>query len=95
MKQLADILSARYPDALYYNAHPKGKRPPTDMGVYLNRTIVWVPDAAALRADRHPLVLFMLQNAGEPEPAPAGEWTAVGKARRDKDWWWAFVLPPA
>jgi 4-amino-4-deoxy-L-arabinose transferase-like glycosyltransferase len=94
MKQLADALAAQFPDATFYNAHPEGKRPPTDMGVYLNRTIQWVANPSQLSATPHPLVLFMLQNNGQPDPAPPQEWHFVQKAKKDKDWWWAFVLPP-
>jgi hypothetical protein len=95
MKGLADVIGARYPDASFYNAHPRGKRPPTDLGVYLNRTIFWTGDPSQLRSSDHPIVLFMLQNNGEPEPQPPPGWHVVDKARRDKDWWWAFVLPPS
>jgi len=38
--------------------------------------------------------LFMLQDKAAPEPALPDDWHFVQKAKRDKDWWWAFVLPP-
>ena len=94
MKPMAELLAGRYPDAVFYNAHPTGKRPPTDLGVYLNRTIRWTGDPAALQSGPHPLVLFMLQNKGEPIPAPPPGWEFADRATHDKDWWWAFVLPP-
>ncbi len=94
MRELADLCIGRLPDATFYNAHPKGKRPPTDLGVYLNRTIQWVPDPSQLHSNSHPIVLFMLQNNGEPEPSPPGDWEFMARAHRGKDWWWAFVLRP-
>ena len=94
LKPLADAMATTFPGATYFNAHPKGKRPPTDLGVYLNRTIRWIPDASQVQPTDHPLVLFMLQNKGDPEPDPPEQWHFVDKAKRDKDWWWAFVLPP-
>ncbi len=94
-KRFADLIAARYPDATFFNAHPKSKRPPTDLGVYLNRTIRLTTDASTLHAGEHPIVLFMLQNKGEPEPAPPAGWNFVDVAHRDKDLWWAYVLPPS
>jgi hypothetical protein len=95
LKTLADLLVARYPGASFYNAHPRGKRPPTDLGVYLNRTILATSDPSQIRATENPAVIFMLQNKGEPEPTPPEGWHFVDRAKRDKDWWWAFVLPPS
>jgi hypothetical protein len=94
-KELADALSARYPDGEYFNAHPGGKRPPTDLGVYLNRTIRWIGDPSALQPSEHPQVLFMRQNKGEPDPVAPQGWIFQEKTKRDKDWWWVFVLPPS
>jgi hypothetical protein len=94
MKPLAELVAGRYPDGILYNAHPTGKRPPTDLGVYLNRTIHWIANPSTLNPGPHPLVLFMLQNKGDPDPQPPAGWEFVSKAPRDKDWWWAFVLPP-
>ncbi|HEX3358403.1 MAG TPA: glycosyltransferase family 39 protein [Tepidisphaeraceae bacterium] len=94
-KRFADLIAARYPDATFFNAHPKSKRPPTDLGVYLNRTIRLTTDPQSLHATEHPIVLFMLQNKGEPEPAPPDGWHFVDVTHRDKDLWWAFVLPPS
>src|SRR5205823_134532 len=74
LKPLADLLVARYPGASFYNAHPRGKRPPTDLGVYLNRTILATADASQIRASENPAVLFMLQNKSETEPAPPQGW---------------------
>jgi 4-amino-4-deoxy-L-arabinose transferase-like glycosyltransferase len=95
LNTMADVIAARYPDATFYNAHPKGKRPPTDLGVYLNRAIYWTADASHLQTSEHPTILFMLQNKGEPIPTPPEGWHFVERAKRDKDWWWAFVLPPS
>ncbi len=93
LRPLAEVIATRYPNAEIYNAHPDGKRPPPEVGVYVARTITWVSDASKLaRDDGHPKVLLMIQRTGAPEPlAPAG-WEFVAKAPRDKDLWWAFVL---
>ena len=53
-----------------FNAHPQQKRPPTDLGVYLNRSIPVIGDPSVIHPSEHPAVLFMLQNKGQPDPAP-------------------------
>jgi hypothetical protein len=84
---------ARFPDARAFNAHPLGKRPPTDLGVYLNRTIRWTKDPSSLKPSARPLVLFVPQNAADPSPAAPPGWLSLGKAHKSKDWWHAFALP--
>src|SRR5439155_23635755 len=61
MKPLADAVLAQYPDALAYNAAPNDRRPPTDLGVYLNRIIRWMPEPSRIEPADRPQVLFMLQ----------------------------------
>ena len=68
-----------------------GKRPPTDLGVYLNRIVRWIPEPAQLAPSDHPQVLFMLQNVTELEPAAPTGFRVLGKVRRGRDWWYAFV----
>jgi hypothetical protein len=94
MKELADAIVSQYPTSLAYNAHPRGKRPPTDLSVYLNRIVRRMSDPSALAPNsRAPLVLFMLQDKGEPEPTPPQGWRYLGKAERGSATWHAFVLP--
>jgi hypothetical protein len=93
MRPLAELVLARFPDARAFNAHPLGKRPPTDLGVYLNRTIRWTKDPSSLKPSARPLVLFVPQNAADPSPAAPPGWLSLGKAHKSKDWWHAFALP--
>jgi hypothetical protein len=93
MRPLAAEIVQSYPDAIAYNAHPRGKRPPTDLGVYLNRIIRRVSDPQTISPSNHPQVLFMLQDAGEPAPAPPEGFQLLRKIPRGRDWWYAFVRP--
>jgi 4-amino-4-deoxy-L-arabinose transferase-like glycosyltransferase len=94
MRPLADAIWEQYPEALMFNAHPKGKRASVDLSMYLNRVTTWISedDLARLRPGARPKVVVMLQEQKEAAPTPPAGWTFVEKVRRDKDWWWAFVL---
>jgi hypothetical protein len=91
MRPLAESIATLYPDAEVYNAHPEGQRPPTDLGVYLNRTIPWVADVAKIPAsDRQQIVLYR-QNQNDPAPKPPADWGLVDVKRRGKDLWYAYI----
>lgn len=94
LKPLAEEILSRYPDAEVFNAHPRGKRPPPELGVYLNRVLRWTADPSAIQPGSRPKVLLMLQDHGQPPPLPPPGWTVLASHKRDKDWWWAFVLLP-
>ena len=93
LRPLGETIATRFPDAEVFNAHPDGKRPPTEMGVYLARTIRWTRDPLMLERGDHPKVLLFIQRRNAPEPAPPAGWEFIAKVKRDKDWWWAFALP--
>jgi hypothetical protein len=93
LKPLAEAILNQYPDAEVFNAHPQGKRPPPELGVYLNRELRWIESPASLGAGDVPKVLLMLQRRNEPEPIPPPGWLYIKKCPRDREHWWAFVLP--
>jgi hypothetical protein len=95
LRPLAEQIATRFPNAEIFNAHPRGKRPPTELGVYLNRTLQWTDDPAKIVRGPAPKILLMLQNKEDPEPKPPSGWDLVMKHQRDSDWWWAFELQPA
>jgi hypothetical protein len=90
LRPLANAILAKYPTAEVFNAHPRGKRPPTELGVYLNRVLELTDDPASIPLSTSPQVVLMIQGRNDPDPAPAGGWTVIDKRMRDKDWWWAF-----
>ena len=94
MRPLAEAIWEQYPEALMFNAHPEGKRASVDLSIYLNRVTTWISaeDLARLDPGARPKVVVMLQEQKEAAPKPPAGWTFVEKVRRDKDWWWAFVL---
>jgi hypothetical protein len=97
MRPLAEAIWRAAPDAQMYNAHPRGKRASVDLSIYLNRVTDWVSMAelAKLTPGARPKVVVMLQDPDGSAPAAPPGWRALDKVRRDKDWWWAFVLDPA
>jgi 4-amino-4-deoxy-L-arabinose transferase-like glycosyltransferase len=94
LKPLADTILDRFPQAQVFNAHPDGKRPPPEIGVYLHRELTWIADPSQLNAGAVPKVLLMLQRRNETEPQPPHGWELIEKRPRDREFWWAFVLPP-
>jgi 4-amino-4-deoxy-L-arabinose transferase-like glycosyltransferase len=92
-RPLAEMIVRSYPDAEVYNAHPRGKRPPPDVGVYMNRVLKWIADPSTLQPGEHPKVLLMLQDKNDPPPSPPPGWRAIGNVGRAEKWW-AFVLAP-
>ncbi|HVT89477.1 MAG TPA: glycosyltransferase family 39 protein [Tepidisphaeraceae bacterium] len=93
LKPLAEQIADRFPTAEIYNAHPRGKRPPPELGVYLNRVLRWTDDPASITRSSASKILLMLQNKNDPDPTPPPSWNRVMKLQRDQDWWWAFELP--
>jgi 4-amino-4-deoxy-L-arabinose transferase-like glycosyltransferase len=94
LRPMAEHIVAAYPDAQVYNAHPRGKRPPPELGVYLNRVLPLIDNPEQLTPGEKPKVVLMLQDKAEPPPALMPGWSLVEWRKRDKDTWWAFVLPP-
>ncbi|HEY7116185.1 MAG TPA: glycosyltransferase family 39 protein [Tepidisphaeraceae bacterium] len=97
MRPLAEAIWRAYPDARMFNAHPRGKRASVDLSIYMNRITDWVSmdELAHMQPGPRPKVVVMLQDPKTPPPTPPAGWQFIEKVPRDKDWWWAFVLPPA
>jgi 4-amino-4-deoxy-L-arabinose transferase-like glycosyltransferase len=95
MRPLAQAIWRAAPDAQMYNAHPKGKRASVDLSIYLNRVteLVTMDELARLQPGPRPKVVVMLQDNGGTPPTPPAGWTYLDRVPRDKDFWWAFVLP--
>lgn len=93
LRPFAEKIADQYPDAEIFNAHPRGKRPPPELGVYLNRVLRWTEDPGSIPPGDKPKLLLMIEDRGNPHPTPPAGWDFVLKDKRDKDWWWAFVLP--
>ncbi|WP_428937982.1 ArnT family glycosyltransferase [Fontivita pretiosa] len=93
VRPLAQAILEHCPDAVVYNAHPQGKRPPPEIGIYLNRTIRLIQNVAAIEpGGSRPVVVLTRQNPDEPEPVLPPPWQPLARSRRDKAWWWAFVM---
>ncbi|HYE17609.1 MAG TPA: glycosyltransferase family 39 protein [Tepidisphaeraceae bacterium] len=95
MKPIAQAVWESAPTADLYNAHPTGKRADVSLSIYANRPTRWIStdDLKTLPPANRPKVVLFKQGPGEPEPEPpTPAWSPMGKTRRDKDWWWAFVL---
>lgn len=94
LRSLAESILQQVPDCRVFNAHPRGKRPPPELGVYLNRILEWTDHPENITPASTPQVLLVLQNRGDPDPAFQNGWQLLEKRPRDKDFWWAFVMQP-
>jgi hypothetical protein len=92
-RPLAEQIWSLSPDAEVFNAHPKGKRPPPEIGVYLNRTLWHVDDPSPLQAGERDKVLLMLQDKKQPPPTPPPGWSKLGEKVSEGEGWQAFLLP--
>jgi hypothetical protein len=93
MKPLADAIWAAHPHADVYNADAK-RRVPSDLSIYLNRTIRGVPDGWSLEPGDRPIVLIVFQRPTDTSPQPPEGWTPLASISRDRNRWHAFVRLP-
>jgi hypothetical protein len=94
MRPLARAIWREAPDAVMYNAHPRGRRVSTDLSIYMNRvtTRITMQEWAELKPGASPLVTVTIHDKGKPAPAPPAGWRLVAEVPRDEDQWMAFVL---
>jgi 4-amino-4-deoxy-L-arabinose transferase-like glycosyltransferase len=98
MKPLADALWAQYPNVTPYNIRDGRKRIPPDLGIYLNRVIVWVDRFEQIPPPTDTAQLYIAKWDGpgrEAVPQAAPGWHFFMRFPRDQEWWIAFVREPA
>lgn len=94
LRPLAETIASEYPAAVVWNVRPADKRPPPELGIYLNRVIQWTDSISKIEAGETPQIALLHQNQGLPDLAAPASWQFIGAYPRDSDTWWAFVLPP-
>jgi 4-amino-4-deoxy-L-arabinose transferase-like glycosyltransferase len=96
MRPLARTIWRGYPDAVMYNAHPRGKRVSTDLSIYMNRAtrLMSMEEWGRLERGAKPLVTVTIHDKGKEPPRPPDGWKYIGRVARDDDYWMAFVLEP-
>jgi hypothetical protein len=67
-------------------------RAPTDLAIYLNRSVRWVDDVRDVPATARPAIIVIRQRQHEAPPTPAGA-VLIEKTERDESSWHAFLLP--
>lgn len=91
LRPLAELIWQRYPTARVIDFNPDSVRTDEDLAIYLNRPVTR-EDPQSLSPTTQPIILIVRQPGASQPPAPAG-WTAIGKVKERKNWWWAFVRP--
>ena len=92
MRPLAEALSGIPGDPLHYGHRP-GRRPPEELAIYLNRTIIAATDVPNLPRTDHPQVLVIYQHKRDPAPATPDGWTPITHLQRKNDIWHAYLRP--
>jgi hypothetical protein len=94
MRPLARAVWREAPDAVMYNAHPRGRRVSTDLSIYMNRvtTRITMDEWARLTPGSRPLVTVTIHDKGKPPPTPPAGWRLIAEVPRDEDTWMGFVL---
>jgi 4-amino-4-deoxy-L-arabinose transferase-like glycosyltransferase len=99
MRPLADSIRSSMPDAEMYNWRRDGrrKRIAPDLSIYMNRVTRWIADPNALpHSQRAQVCVTVHSPKREPvEPAPPAGWRFFERAKRDDDWYVAFVRDPS
>lgn len=91
-RQFAQSIWANAPDLRLFLIHPKGRRAPVDLSIYLNRAIPNVKAPIEIPPSDRSTGLLMYQTADMPEPTPGPGWTVfVNHGKPDKYRWWLFL----
>ena len=94
LRPLADVVWARYPDAVLYEYQP-GTRTRTylDLPIYAGRISRTLNDPPALPQTDRPQVVVYFDRRSEGLPPPPPPWQEVATGGGRKDRWRAYVLP--
>src|SRR5262249_1355817 len=94
-RPISDMIWKIDPDAQVYNAHPRGKRPPPEIALYLNRVIEWTNEPLEIKQGGVTKFQLIPQNKGEPDPSFPSPWQVLDQRGPANDRWWTFILPLA
>ena len=93
LKPLASILWQHTGDMTVHTTHDRKQAVPSDLSIYLNRTVRWI-DAPDLRRAERPCVVVIRQGPKEEPPQPPTGATEIARVPRDRNWWYAFAMEP-
>jgi 4-amino-4-deoxy-L-arabinose transferase-like glycosyltransferase len=94
LRPLADAIRTLDPPPRLVHALPVPLRPPEELAIHLDAILERVEDPASLQPVDRPTVLVVHQRMGELLPVPpTPQWRHFAHAPRDKNRWWAFLLP--
>jgi 4-amino-4-deoxy-L-arabinose transferase-like glycosyltransferase len=81
-----------FPNAAAYSYRP-GRRPPEDLSIYMNRTVVALSDLSKLPAPTGEQLLFVFEDRKTAVAAPAAYWTPVGEISKGEGTWHVYHHP--
>jgi 4-amino-4-deoxy-L-arabinose transferase-like glycosyltransferase len=92
VKQFAFQLRQRYPDIPAYSFRP-GRRPPEELGIYMNRTVKALPTFDKLPAPTEPQLLFIYEEKGLTPPPIPPWWARIESLPLGKGAWQVYHHP--
>jgi 4-amino-4-deoxy-L-arabinose transferase-like glycosyltransferase len=92
VKDFAFQLRQRYPDIAAYSFRP-GRRPPEELGIYMNRTVKSLAILDKLPAPTEPQLLFIYEEKELPLPNIPSWWVPIDELPLGKGVWHVFHHP--
>jgi 4-amino-4-deoxy-L-arabinose transferase-like glycosyltransferase len=93
LRPLADVVWARYPDAVIYEYEPRARtRTYLDLPIYAGRVTRTIRDVKGITPGERPQVVVFLERRGEV-PEMDRSWSEIADGGGRKDRWRAYVLP--
>ena len=92
LKEFAFGIRARFAEGPAYSFRP-GRRPPEELSIYMNRTVVALSDLSKLPAPTGPQLLFIFEDKRTPVPALESYWVPVDEIPKGEGTWHVYHHP--
>src|SRR5213075_2657594 len=92
MKDFAFDLRHRFPETPAFSYRP-GRRPPEELSIYMNRTVVALPGLEKLPAPTQSQLLFIYKEQDRPLPPLPAYWAPIDHFGRGEGAWHIFHHP--
>lgn len=92
LKQFAFELGEKFPKAAAYSYRP-GRRPPEELSIYMDKTVVALSDLSKLPAPIGEQLLFIFEDKKTPLPSLPSYWVPVSEISKGEGTWHVFHHP--
>jgi 4-amino-4-deoxy-L-arabinose transferase-like glycosyltransferase len=92
LKNFAFEIREKFPDVPSFSYRP-GRRPPEEVGIYMNRTVQALEDLSKLPAPTGPQLLFVFEDKKTPIPSLPSYWVPVNEISKGEGTWHLYHHP--